>query len=303
MAGEYDALAAAAGLSPEERKKVERLNKALSTHKALLSLPQNIATEAANRLPTSQRQDLAQTFGTEAPEEKPNRGWLGTAWHYTGYQAFKGLTAVSDFMTRIPRTVQIAVDEDINLQDAWNESGKDGEKKFNEKRLTDAREKYGNAAVNVAMRISSGEKPEDIMATATPEEAYYLQIADKTITSIPGVPDAKNLDAARDLFDDTIAAVNAAKYSPGRWVANIVDSVVPGDFYENGFFYKLTSGAVDALYRFRTDPFLIAGKAKRLYDLRKYSVDVITASAKKDGVALANYFDKKPVQDLSLIHI
>lgn len=296
MAGEYDAMAAAAGLSPEERKKVERLSKALATHKTLLNLPQNVATAAANRLPASQRQDLAQTFGTEAPEEKPNRGWFGTAWHYTGYQVFKGLTAVSDFMTRIPRTAQIAIDEDLNLQDAWNESGKDGEKKFNEKRLDSAREKYGNAAVNVAMRISAGEKPEEIMATATPEEAYYLQIADKTITSIPGVPDERNLDAARDLFDDTLAAVNAAKYSPGRWIANIVDAFVPGDFYENGFFYKLTSGAVDALYRFRTDPFLLVGKAKRLYDLNKYSVDVILASAKKDGLKLSQYFDKSNVR-------
>lgn len=297
MAGEYDAVAAAAGLSPEERKKIERLNKALATHKTLLNLPSEVATQAANRLPAGQRQDLVKTFGTESPQEKPNRGWFGTAWHYTGYQVFKGLTAVSDFMTRIPRTAQIAFDEDLNLQDAWNESGKDGEKKFNEKRLDSAREKYGNAAVNVAMRISAGEKPEEIMATATPEEAYYLKIADKRITEIPGVPDQRNLDAARDLFDDTIAAVNAAKYSPGRWVANIIDSFVPGDFYENGFFYKLTSGAVDAIYRFRTDPFLIVGKAKRLYDLNKYSLDVILGSAAKGGQKLEDYFNMPTVQN------
>jgi hypothetical protein len=297
MAGEYDAIAAASGLSPEERKKIERLNKALATHKTLLNLPQNVATEAANRLPTAQRKDLAQTFGTEAPEEKPNRGWLGTAWHYTGYQAFKGLTAVSDFMTRLPRTAQIAVEEDISLQDAWNESGKDGEKKFNEKRLADARQKYGNVAVNVAMRIASGEKPEEIMATATEEEKYYLRIADKTITEIPGMTDPRNLDAARDLFDDTISAVNAAKYSPGRWFANTIDSFVPGDFYENGFFYKLTSGAVDALYRFRTDPFLLAGKAKRTYDLNKYSLEVVLGSAAKGGQKLDNYFNMPTVQN------
>ncbi len=296
MAGEYDAIAAASGLSPAERKKIERLNKALATHKTLLNLPQDVATQAANRLPTNQRKDLVQTFGAEPPEEKPDRGWFGTAWHYTGYQAFKGLTAVSDFMTRLPRTAQIAIDEDLNLQDAWNESGKDGEKKFNEKRLTDAREKYGNVAVNVAMRISAGEKPEEIMATATPEEQYYLRLADKTITEIPGMTDPRNLDAARDLFDDTISAVNAAKYSPGRWAANIIDAFVPGDFYENGFFYKLTSGAVDALYRFRTDPLLAASWVNKTVKLSKYSLDVVVGSAAKGGTKLDDYFNMPTVQ-------
>jgi hypothetical protein len=296
MAGEYDAMAAAAGLSPEERKKVESLSKALATHKRLLSLPATVATDAASRLPVEQQKDLRKNFGEESPEEKPNRGWLGTAWHYTGYQAFKGLTAVSDFMTRIPRAAQIAVEEDRNIVDAWNESGKDGEKKFNDNRIAKARQKYGNAAVNVAMRISSGETPEEIMATATPEEAYYLKIADKNIQQVDGINDPRTLDAARDLFDDTISAVNAAKYSPGRWVANIVDAVTPGDFYENGFFYKLTSGAVDALYRFRTDPFLVAGKVKRANDLRKYSLDVLLGDAKKAGTKLDDYFNLETTQ-------
>jgi hypothetical protein len=297
MAGEYDAIAAAAGLSPEERKKIQRLDRAMATHRTLLNLPTDVAKRAADGLPANQKEDLIKTFGSESPEEKPNRGWLGTAWHYTGYQAFKGLVSVSDFMTRIPRAAQISLEEDINLRDAWNESGKDGERKFNEKRITDAREKYGDSAVNVAIRIAAGEDPAAIMATATPEEIYYLQIADKTITEVPGMPDQRNLDAARDLFDDTIAAVNAAKYSPGRWVANTIDAIIPGDFYENGFFYKLTSGAVDALYRFRTDPFLVAGKAKRLNDLRKYSLEVVLGAAKKNGTQLDDYFNLASTQN------
>jgi hypothetical protein len=294
MAGEYDAIASAAGLSDAERKKIERLNKSLSAHKSLLNLPADVATRAADKLTPAQRADLQNTFGTESPEEKPNRGWFGTAWHYTGYQAFKGLTAVSDFMTRIPRTLQIAADEDLNLGDAWEESGKDGEKKFNENRLEDARRKYGKPAVDIAMRISSGEDVSAIMATATPEEMYYLQIADKTIKTMPGITSPEQLDAARDLFDDTLGAVNAAKYSPGRWVANIIDEIVPGDFYENGFFYKLTSGVVDALYRLRTDPFIVGGKAKRLYDLRKYSLEAIVGAGRSGNIALVNNYFNQP---------
>jgi hypothetical protein len=291
MAGEYDAIASVAGLSEAERKKIERLNKSLQAHKTLLNLPADVATKAAQRLTPQQQADLQKTFGTESPEEKPQRGWFGTAWHYTGYQAFKGLTAVSDFMTRFPRAAQIAVAEDLSLGEAWEESGKDGEKKYDEKRLDAARLKYGKTAVDIAMRISEREDPSVIMATATPEEAYYLQIADKTIKTMPGISSPEQLDAARDLFDDTIAAVNAAKYSPGRWAANIIDEIVPGDFYENGFFYKLTSGVVDALYRLRTDPFIVAGKAKRMYDLRKYSLEAMVGSARLGSTALIdNYF-------------
>ena len=293
MADNLKAAAFAAGLSGKEKDQVDALSKALAVHKTLLALPQPVAQKAYSNLPADQQQSLATQFGTE---QKPNRGWLGTAWHYTGGAVFGALNAVSELTTRAYRTGAISLMEGKNLGDAWKTAGANGENTFNPNRITGAREKYGDAAVNIALRIAKGEKPEQIQAdpSLTADEKYYLQVADPRNKDVTGLGTDEKLRAAKDLFDDTIAAVNAAKYSPGRQVANIIDAIVPGDFYQNGFFYKLTSGATDALFRLRTDPILLAGKAKRLYDLRHYSLNVILGD--KTGKAAAEYFAKPQTQ-------
>ena len=306
MADNLKAAAYAAGLSGKEKEKVDSLSKALAVHKTLLALPSTVANKAYSQLPADQQQSLVNQFGNE---QKPNRGWLGTAWHYTGGAVFNALTEAggavlgalteaSDLVTRAYRTGAISVMEGKGIGDAWKTAGDNGENVFNPNRITGAREKYGDAAVNVALRIAKGEKPEEIQAdpSLSAEEKYYLQIADPRNKDVTGLGTDEKVRAAKDLFDDTISAVNAAKYSPGRQVANAIDAIIPGDFYENGFFYKLTSGATDALFRLRTDPLLIAGKAKRLYDLRHYSLDVILGDAARGGTKLKDYFAKPQTQ-------
>jgi hypothetical protein len=103
---------------------------------------------------------------------------------------------------------------------------------------------------------------------------------------------------AREEFEEARNAVNAAKFSPGRQLANIIDLVTPGDltsisaFGEKGFFYKAVSGVGDAIFRLRTDPFIVASKVKRLYDLNNYAVGVVVAQAGGKGVNFNKYFDK-----------
>ena len=127
MADNLKAAAFAAGLSGKEKDQVDALSKALAVHKTLLALPQPVAQKAYSNLPADQQQSLATQFGTE---QKPNRGWLGTAWHYTGgavanaigyagSHILGGLNNVSDTMTRLYRTGAIAADQGLNLQDAW----------------------------------------------------------------------------------------------------------------------------------------------------------------------------------------
>lgn len=284
--------ASAAGLTPSQKKQIEKLSKALDAHKTLLNLPAPVAEQAYNtKFTPTEREDLKVRFGEESPEVKPPRGWLGTAWHYTGAKVLDFAQAASDFSTRIARTGIIALEEQMNLGDAWERSQKDGQKVFNEKKLSKASRQYGDVLTNLAKRIQSGEKPEEIMATATEEEKYWLQISDRSLKNLNGITE-KKLRADRDLLDDAIAAVNAAQYSPGRFVANKIDAFVPGDFYKNGFFYKITSGAFDAAYRIFADPLILLGKAKRLYDVNKYAYEVITASAREGGETAARYFAK-----------
>lgn len=287
MADNLKAAAFEANLSQSELDKVDDFSKALAVHKKLSSVPSAVAQQQYANLTPQQQNSLKKNFGTESPDQKPDRGWLSTAWHYAG----EALSFGTELVNRAYRTGAIAVMEGEDLGTAWKDAGSRGEKKFNPNRVNSAREKYGDAAVNVALKIAEGVKPQELMATATEEEKYYLQIADRTNSKVLGLKDEGELTAARDLFDDTIAAVNAAKYSPGRQLANVVDAIVPGDFYENGFFYKLTSGTADALWRLRTDPLLLIGKAKKLYDVNKYSYEVILDSVRKGGAKADEYFN------------
>ena len=281
MADNFKAASMAAGLSPEEQKRVDEFNKALAVHKELSNVPSEVGNAKYNKLTPAQQADLKKNFGTEDPVTKPKRGFLGTTWDYTLGGLLKGLTEVSDLTTRAYRTVAIAADQGVDLGDAWTISNDKGDKVFSPDRIVNAKAKFGKDAVDIAMRIASGEKPEKILKEATPEQKKYLMLADPTNKTIDGI-DAGEVDKARGLFQDTLDAVEAAKYSPGRLVAN---AVLPGQLEGSGFFYKAISGAVDAAYRIFADPFLRVGAAKRLYDVRTYALEVVVGKGK-----VADYF-------------
>jgi hypothetical protein len=276
------AAAYAAGLSAEDRRRMDNLGKALDTHKNLTNMPQDVANSVYKSLPLSQQQNLVDTFGTESPDEGP-KGLLGTAWHYTGYQAFKGLQFASDRVSQTYRALAIPLIEKKTLGFAWEEAGKDGEKVYNTNRLQKAKDKYGDVQIGIAQKISEGANISDLIQDATEEEKYYLRLADPT-----------NKETSREEqeeFDEALNAVNAAKFSPGRQLANIIDIVTPGDLYEQGFFYKMVSGVGDAIFKLRTDPFIFASKAKKVYDLNRYAVGVVAAQAAEKGQKFNNYFN------------
>ncbi len=303
MADNLKAAAFAAGLSPQEQKKVEEFNKALSIHKELSKLPNDVANAKYSKYTPTQQADLQKNFGNEDPTVKPDRGAFGTAWYYTlgavgrgiGYTGGKilaGLGNVSDLSTRAYRTGAIAIDQGVDLGSAWDIANDKGDKVFSPTRILDAQTKFGQDAVDIAVRIASGEKPEVILKTATPEQIKYLRLADPTNKVIPGIEDSK-VEAARGLFQDTLDAVQAAKYSPGRLIAN---AVLPGQLEGSGFFYKAISGTVDAAYRIIADPLLVAGKAKRAYDVGKYALDVAVGKGAVNEVfskpSVINFWDQ-----------
>ena len=263
---DFRAAAAAAGLTPAEQKEMEALNKTLSVHRELSNLPQRTAQQAYAQKSPDQQAALKRVAGEEDPVTKPQRGWLGTAWHYTGGAVLAGLSEVSDLSTRAYRTGAIALMEGKNLGDAWTTANDKGDKVFNPGRIQNATSKFGNDRMQVAMRVAAGEKLSEIASSGTESQKQIAAMA------------AQNKD---DLFQDALDAAQAAKYSPGRQIANLI---TPEQLEGSGFFYRAVSGAVDAAYRVFADPLIIAGKAKRAVDISRYSLDVVIGGNKVDEV-------------------
>ena len=281
MTENVKAAALAAGLQGEQKKQVDDLVKALFVNRELNNLPKEAATKKFSSLPTDQQEDLVKKFGTEDPTVKPSRGFLGTAWHYATMPVvepakllFKGVTELSDLSTRTARAVLIPLTQG-EIGFAWDKANDKGDKVFNDGRIDNARQKYGEVAVDLAMRIKAGEDPEKIWATSTPEQRKYLMLDDKNNKSVPGVTD---IEEARGLWNETLDEVDRAKFSPGRQLANLL---LPEALEKNKLVYSLTSGSVDAAYRLFADPLVVASKVKSLYTIGKYSLEVVGSTPAK----------------------
>lgn len=279
-----------AGLNPSQTRQIDGLASALSTHQRLSDLPKQYAAEEFNKLPNNKKQSLVAMTGTSKPEDDPNRSWLETGAHYafTPFKVaaktlFDVLDYASDTMTRIYRTGAIAANENINFGDAWGKAGRDGENVFIQDRINTAVSRYGSARVNVAKRIAAGVAPEIIFAEAQNEEEK--RIAAQAQQSETG-------DIIDPLLRDAVAEVNAAKYSPGRQLANLF---LPRDLEGDGMLYSWISGATDATYRLFMDPTLALGKARKIYlggsqalkITGKYAATAKLGSAEK----VSKYFD------------
>ena len=176
MSESLKAAAYAAGLSEQDKRRIDNLSKALTVHKNLLAMPAEAANAVYKSLPQNQQQNLVQNFGEETPEEKPKQGWLGTANHYTGYQAYKALNFLADRVTQTYRAAVIPIVERGEIGFAWDEAGKDGEKVYNSGRIEAATKQYGEAQIKIAQKISEGVDLADLINTATEEEKYQLTI-------------------------------------------------------------------------------------------------------------------------------
>jgi hypothetical protein len=248
-----DAAALQAGIQGKQKEQVDGLSKLLDSHRQLLNLPEAQAKAAFEAKPQDQQVAHAALFGGN----KTPIGWLGDAAHYMGNAVketvalpFKALNEVSDFMTRIYRTGAIAVDQGVDLGKAFAIAGDNGNKVFSPGRIQDATKIYGKDLMSVAMKVASGMTLSEVIATGSE--------AEKEIAAT-----GQNLKDKDHLLNDAIAKANAAKYSPGRQLANLV---LPDSLEGRGFLYKGISGIADAGYRIFADPTLALGKAKKAYD-------------------------------------
>jgi len=273
--------ASQAGLNPADKDRIDSLSKSLDTHKSLLDMPASEARTKFQTLPADQQQALKQTFGTQ-PEEK-KRGWLGSAWHYTGGAVVGALTEVSDFTSRVVRAGTMA-NEQIPLgsaeyylpknwsviSEAWKKSNDNGEVVYNEPRINNAIKKYGNNYVGLAQKVSTGVSLSDVIATGTEEEKQIARLAVK---------------GEDPLWQDAYDAVVASKYSPGRQLAN---ALLPESLEGTGFLYKGISGTTDAAFRIFADPTIVLGKAKKAYDAYNYALIKVIGDPKKLDAAFQN---------------
>lgn len=262
------AIATTAGLTPEQMKQINGYVKALDTHQKLSALPADIAQQEYSKLTPEQQKSLKEQFG----DIDKKRGWFGTAMHYTIEPAmkvvtepvklaFKGVQELSDLTTRLYRTGAIALDQRVNLAQAWTTANDKGDKVFSPNRIAAAQKLYGVPMMDVAQKVASGMTLDEIIATGTESEK---QIASQA---------AQKKDP---LFQEALDAAQAAKYSPGRAIAN---AVLPRSLEGSGVLYKTISGLGDAAWRVFADPTLILGKAKKTYDISKYALDNIVGSA------------------------
>jgi hypothetical protein len=293
--GNLSQAAIRAGLKPNQMRQINGLSEALKEHQRLTNLPRKYAEDEFNKLPKNKQQSLVALAGSNKPdEEAPNRSWIESAAHYafapvkkTVSTVFDFLDLASDTMTRIYRSGRVAAEEDINFADAWAKAGREGESVFQQDRVAKAVSRYGVSYVNVAKRIAAGVNPSTIYAEAQNEAEK--RIASEAIQSETG----KIIDP---LLRDAVAELNAAKYSPGRDVAN---AFLPRDLEGKGLLYSWISGAVDATYRIMLDPTLILGKARKIYLGGSKALGVTGKYALQDMVGSAakveKYFDTKTV--------
>ena len=187
MSENLRAVGIAAQLAEEDKKRLEAYAKSLKVHKELSNLPSDLAQKQYGKLTPDQQKSLPEQYGNEDPVVKPDRGFLGTAWHYTGgavlgaakevgKDILGGLGNVSDFSTRLYRTIAIAGDQNVDLNKAWDIANDKGDKVFSPNRIERAKELFSEDAVAIAMRIAAGEDQGKILKEATPEQKKYLTL-------------------------------------------------------------------------------------------------------------------------------
>ena len=189
-----------AGLNPQQQSQIDGLSKLLDSHKNLLAMPAAQAQAAFSQKTPAQQNAHVALFGGDQQQQQ---GWLGNALHYmtgavknTIAAPFKALNEVSDFMTRLYRTGAIALDQQVDLNKAFQIANDKGDKVFSPNRIADATTKYGSDMMNVAMKVASGVSLDEIIASGTD--------AEKAIASTA----AQRKDP---LFQDALDAAQAAK--------------------------------------------------------------------------------------------
>jgi hypothetical protein len=265
-----------AGLNPAQKNQINALSDMYSTHVQLSNLPAQVGAYQFSQLNPDKQKKMAEFLGGD--DTSPNRGWIGQTAYIISRPIVEPIKAVfnaanwaSDQVTRTYRTGAIAATQKIDLADAWRESGANGEMSFNPGRIQKAVTTYGQDYVYLAQQISAGIPLDKIIATAQNQNQ-------KMLISKASQPGGDNL------MNEVVAKVNAAKYSPGRQLAN---AFLPDDLEGKSGLYTWISGTADAATRIFADPTLLLGKASKAYQASKYALSKTIGTAEKVETSFA----------------
>jgi hypothetical protein len=267
-----------ANLTSSQTEKVNALTSMYSTHVRLSNLPPRVAQVEYANLDKDKQDSMSQFFDVTNPET-PGRGVIGQAAYIISRPIVEPIKAIfktagwlSDQVTRGYRVGRIAAGEGMSLADAWQRSGANGEMVFNPDRIKKATAMYGSDRIWVAQQISAGMPQDKIIANAQNEEQKRLAFN-------------AGREGGDPLLDEAVAKVNAAKYSYGRDLANLL---LPEDLEGKSGIYSWLSGAADASFRIFLDPTLLLGKARKGYIATKYALDKTVGNADKVEFAFKN---------------
>jgi hypothetical protein len=267
-----------AGLNASQKNQINALSDMYSTHVQLSNLPAQVGAYQFSQMNPEKQQKMAEFFGGE-DDQSPRRGWIGQAAYIISRPVVEPIKAVfnaanwaSDQVTRTYRAGAISATQGVDLAEAWRKSGANGEMAFNPGRIEKAMSTYGKDYVYVAQQISSGIPLDKILATAQNDNQ-------KLLVSKAAQPEGDKL------MDEVVAKVNAAKYSPGRQLAN---AFLPEDLEGKSGLYTWISGSTDATFRIVADPTLLLGKASKAYQASKYALSKTIGTAEKVENAFTN---------------
>jgi hypothetical protein len=265
-----------ANLNDSQMQKIRSFTDMYSEHTRLSNLPVNIAQAQFNQLDPDKQKSIA-AYAGNIDDKDPSRGFLGQAAYIISRPVVEPIKAVfkaagwlSDQTTRAYRAGALAVDEGVNLAEAWQKSGANGEQVFNSSRIQKIVSTYGRDRAWVAQQISAGLPQDKIIAMAQNEEQKRLAFE---VGKEGGDP----------LLMEAIAKVNAAKYSPGRQLANLF---LPEDLEGKSGVYSWISGFGDASYRLFLDPALLIGKARKMYLATSLALTKTVGSAENVASAM-----------------